>query len=196
MPVAVSGVSTVTAVAAGGYHTLALRAAACSNVPNQDAIPSQMPTRAQQSASTSSHRRRDMSVILGSLSEIVARPELFNGQLGDTTTTTQRPTPVVVANQAGVAAIAAGEAFSLAVLADRTVWAWGLNTNGQVGDGITIQRKTPVVVEGLSGVIAAGRVTPLTTHNFQLTTSNSCPTPPRRGPRVSAVRAAGECPAS
>jgi alpha-tubulin suppressor-like RCC1 family protein len=37
---------------------------------------------------------------------------------------------------------------------DGTVWAWGYNFFGQLGDGTTTQRTTPVQVPGLTGVIA------------------------------------------
>jgi len=37
---------------------------------------------------------------------------------------------------------------------DGTVWAWGYNYYGQLGDGTTTQRLTPVQVSGLNGVIA------------------------------------------
>ena len=40
----------------------------------------------------------------------------------------------------------------LAVRSDGTVWAWGLNWLGQVGDGTTANRATPVQVTGLAGV--------------------------------------------
>ncbi|WP_338278646.1 MopE-related protein [Corallococcus caeni] len=50
--------------------------------------------------------------------------------------------------------VAVGESHSLALKADGTVWAWGRNDAGQLGDGTTIQRNTPVKVLGLTGVMA------------------------------------------
>ena len=46
-----------------------------------------------------------------------------------------------------------------AVLADGTVRAWGANTYGQLGDGTTTRRTSPVTVPNLTGVelVAAGR---------------------------------------
>ncbi len=57
-----------------------------------------------------------------------------------------------------VTQVAAGWTHSLALGSDGTVWAWGDNRFGQLGDGTTIQSDTPVQVPGLSGVtqIAAG----------------------------------------
>ena len=58
----------------------------------------------------------------------------------------------------GVKAIAALQDHNLALKDDGTVWAWGFNLYGQLGDGTTTNRFTPVQVSGLSGVqsIAAG----------------------------------------
>ncbi len=70
------------------------------------------------------------------------------GQLGDGTTTS-RSTPVQVSGgMVGVTALAAGVAHSLAVKNDGTVWAWGMNDSGQLGDGTTTSRSTPVQVSG------------------------------------------------
>ena len=45
---------------------------------------------------------------------------------------------------------------SLALKEDGTVWAWGSNGAGTLGDGTNIHRATPVKVSGLSGVDVAG----------------------------------------
>jgi len=46
-----------------------------------------------------------------------------------------------------VVAVAAGGRHSLALCADGTVWAWGWNRFGQLGDGTTTHRHTPVPVQ-------------------------------------------------
>jgi len=63
-----------------------------------------------------------------------------------------------VAGLADVVAVAASGGSSYALKSDGTVWAWGDNTYGQLGDGTTVERDTPVLVSGLSGItaIAAG----------------------------------------
>ena len=51
-------------------------------------------------------------------------------------------------------AIAARLSHDLALAEDGTVWAWGANDSGQLGDGTTVNRFSPVQVSGLSGVVA------------------------------------------
>jgi alpha-tubulin suppressor-like RCC1 family protein len=55
-------------------------------------------------------------------------------------------------------AVAAGDGHSLALHPDGRLWAWGSNESGQLGDGTTDGRLSPVSVSGLVGVraIAAG----------------------------------------
>jgi alpha-tubulin suppressor-like RCC1 family protein len=82
------------------------------------------------------------------------------GQLGTGTTASSR-VPVAITNFAtlgGVTAIAAGGEFSLALLTNGTVLAWGTNEEGELGNGKTTRVTSPAAVKGLSNVtaIAAG----------------------------------------
>jgi alpha-tubulin suppressor-like RCC1 family protein len=79
------------------------------------------------------------------------------GQLGDGTTT-DSAVPVQVAGLTNVIQIAAGTASAMAVrvqfrrgsVAVRTVWTWGNNSYGQLGDGTTTNSATPVEVSGVN----------------------------------------------
>ena len=92
----------------------------------------------------------------------------ISGQLGDGTTT-QRTTPVAV-NMNGVllgkivVMIGAGERHSLALTSDGKVFAWG-NNEGQLGDGTTTQRTTPVAVN-MSGVLSGKSVVAISAGNY------------------------------
>ena len=80
------------------------------------------------------------------------------GQLGDGTTT-PRPDPVEPSLACGSCAlalrsIAGGTNHSLAVRADGTAWGWGLNSDGQLGDGTTTLRPLPIAVSGPPSLVA------------------------------------------
>lgn len=69
------------------------------------------------------------------------------------------PTPVITSASGvfgDVKAIAAGAAFSLALKNDGTVWAWGYDSNGQIGTFLDGNNVTPIQVPGISGVRAIG----------------------------------------
>lgn len=79
-----------------------------------------------------------------------------DGQLGDGTQTEPyrgrfQPRPVIGLDN--VAHLSAGGFFSVAAKVDGSVWAWGFNGGGQLGDGTTTSRSTPTRVSGLTGVI-------------------------------------------
>jgi alpha-tubulin suppressor-like RCC1 family protein len=50
--------------------------------------------------------------------------------------------------------VSAGDSHTVALRGDGTVWAWGANGSGQLGDGTTTLRDTPVQVPGLTDIIA------------------------------------------
>jgi alpha-tubulin suppressor-like RCC1 family protein len=47
-----------------------------------------------------------------------------------------------------------GKILVAGISANTPVWAWGWNGYGELGDGITTERHTPVQVAGLTGVTA------------------------------------------
>ncbi|MBK7383775.1 MAG: RCC1 repeat- and reductase domain-containing protein [Flavobacteriales bacterium] len=63
--------------------------------------------------------------------------------------------PVSVGSLTGVIAVEGGGiGHSLALKSDSTVWAWGLNLFGQLGDGSTTSRDVPVLVDQLNGIVS------------------------------------------
>lgn len=54
----------------------------------------------------------------------------------------------------GIKSIAAGGGYSLAIKEDGTVWAWGSNLDGCLGDGTNESRPIPIQVKGLSDINA------------------------------------------
>ncbi len=63
-------------------------------------------------------------------------------------------TPVQVSDLDNVIAVAAGFDHSLALKSDGTVWVWGGNSIGQLGDGTNTYKSNPVQIKNLEGIIA------------------------------------------
>lgn len=81
------------------------------------------------------------------------------GQLGNGTTApdanyTGTPAKEQVIGLTNIISVAAGYTHSIALKNDGTVWTWGHNNAGQLGDGTTVTKLTPAQVPGLSNVIA------------------------------------------
>jgi alpha-tubulin suppressor-like RCC1 family protein len=77
------------------------------------------------------------------------------GQLGtDDLPATQTGTPQLVDLPGRVVHAAAGLEHQLALLEDGSVWAWGDNSSGQLGDGSTTARYAPVEVASLGDVVS------------------------------------------
>ncbi|CAM3098780.1 right-handed parallel beta-helix repeat-containing protein [Rariglobus hedericola] len=84
------------------------------------------------------------------------------GQLGNGNNTQQTKAVQVLTSSGtltGISAIAAGEQFTLALKSDGTVWAWGVNSIGQLGIGSTLNQNRAMPT-GLTGItsIAAGQL--------------------------------------
>ena len=91
------------------------------------------------------------------------------GQLGDGSTTDHNRFFQVINNGRKPVAVAAGEAHSIVLRRDGTVWATGRNNNGQLGDGSTVHRSSFVkVIPSGAADVAAG-----SSHSIVLTQDGS-----------------------
>jgi len=166
-PVLVSGISTATSIAAGKLFSLVLKSDGTvwsfglnangqlgDNSTTQRLTPVQVSGLTNVVAIAAGYTH---GLALKSDGTVWAWGKNANGQLGDGSTT-QRLTPVQVGGGlGGVVAIAATENVSIFLKSDGTLWATGYNGSGQIGDGTTTQRTSPVaVLQVANGVQIAG----------------------------------------
>lgn len=169
--------SKITAIAAGGDHTVALDKDGAvwtwgRNADGQLAQPSISPYRNENPKKVEGPLQniKIKAIAAGDYhtlavtedGEVWAWGSNTYGQLGvgtGITGTEDSSIPVKVSNVSGVVAVAAGVDHSIALKQDGTVWSWGRNTKGQLGNGETTSINiTPRVVPGLTNImeIAAG----------------------------------------
>lgn len=166
---------TVTAIAAGRAHSLALCsdgtvAAWGSNSSGQlgdnTTAGSLVPVPVNTASGVSALFGKAVTAIAAGGSRSLAlcsdgTVAAWGNNTGDGTSLS-RPVPVAVNTAAGVSAlfgkvvtaIAADEFHSLALCSDGTVVAWGRNNYGQLGDNSLLQRNVPVAVNTDSGASA------------------------------------------
>jgi alpha-tubulin suppressor-like RCC1 family protein len=163
LPVSPNGVTGLTAVSAGAFHSLALIADG-TVLSWGEGTSGQLGDGAMNSSDSpvtvkglghvvavaaGAHH----SLALRSDGSVMAWGANRRGQLGDGSTEgSDLPVPVVGLSH--VVAVSAGADHSLALLSDGSVVAWGYNGNGQLGDGSTEGSDVPVPVSGLRDVIA------------------------------------------
>jgi alpha-tubulin suppressor-like RCC1 family protein len=85
--------------------------------------------------------------------QLVLEPSAKSFQV-EVITSAQLKEPMKVTGLSDVVAIAASEHHTVVLKEDGTVWAWGENRSGELGDGTTFDRLTPVRVSGLTDVVA------------------------------------------
>lgn len=69
-----------------------------------------------------------------------------DAQLGDGSLALYKNTPVQISADTNWKNISAGAAFNLAIRQDGTLWVWGRNSEGQLGDGTLIYKNVPVQI--------------------------------------------------
>jgi alpha-tubulin suppressor-like RCC1 family protein len=157
VPIEVPGLSNVVAIRAGSYHSLAVTVEGRVMAWGAN-------TNGQLGDNTFQNRSAPQQVLnLTDVSDIAAgaahslalqRSGLVwtwgangSGQLGNGATSAGRPTVDVAVGVSNVFTIAAGEKHSLAITFEGTLFGWGANTSGQLGDGTTTDRLFPVAAK-------------------------------------------------
>lgn len=71
-----------------------------------------------------------------------------NGILGDNTTVSKSSPVSVIGGFTDWCRVSAGGDFSSGLRTNGTIWSWGINNLGQLGDGTTVAKSSPVLVIG------------------------------------------------
>jgi Regulator of chromosome condensation (RCC1) repeat/IPT/TIG domain len=161
--VTVSGLKFVSAVSAGGRHSLALRAdgsvlawgyGGFGQLGNGANGESDVPVAVSGlSGAKAISAGGNHSLALLKNGTVMAWGLNESGQLG-TGDHENSNVPVAVKGLTNVTAISAGANHSLALLKNGTVMAWGENESGQLGTGNLASSDVPVAVKNLTGVSA------------------------------------------
>lgn len=151
-PVYVNNLSQVIALSGGGQHCLALKSDGSVWSWGNNAS-------GQLGDGTNTNRHEAAPVpLLEGITAVAAGTNHSMALKSDSTVwrwgSGALPTPAQIPDLTGIVAISTGVAHTLALKNDSTVWAWGNNNAGQLGDGSTDARSTPVQVLGLSSVVA------------------------------------------
>ena len=164
-PVKVPGLASIVSVSAGYAHSLTLRsdggvfAFGLNNggqLGNGNTVDSHAPIQVANIVSA-------VAVDAGLAHSVALRGDGqvwtwgYNayGQLGNNSTV-QANVAIVVPGLSGVTAVSAHGGYdTMARKADGTLWAWGYNADGQLGNNSTIQSNVPIQVPGLAAVTQA-----------------------------------------
>ena len=161
VPVSITG---VTKVSAGALHTLAVRSDGTVWAWGDNA-------KGQLGDNTTTDRHTPIqvhgltgitavaggglfSLALSSTGAVYAWGSDVAGQMGTSPSNTNQLLPAQVPLLSNIIAIAAGYDFGLAVKSDGTVWAWGDDYYGQLGDGSASAHLHAIQVVGITGIVS------------------------------------------
>ncbi len=170
-PTPIAGLDGVIAVSVGGQHTVALKSDRTvwtwggnsfgqlgDGTMNQRSYPAAVAGLSVVTAIAAA--RGGHTLALKADGGVWAWGNNRSGQLGiGTTNNSPIPVPVKLPDGTpltGVMALAAGWGHSVALRNDGSVWTWGANNNGQLGDGTTSNRLNPVLVKLADGLPLSG----------------------------------------
>ncbi|MHB8513293.1 MAG: RCC1 domain-containing protein, partial [Actinomycetota bacterium] len=166
VPVEVGGLAGVVSISAGEWSSIALKSDgsvwAWGAAPLGDGsdVDSSVPIQAIRLAGTvaiASGGYHFLALLLPASGGASSWGENTYGQLGNGSggsITFNSDVPAAVSNLSGVSQVAAGNDHSLALKSDGSVWAWGHNNFGQLGNNSTTDSYVPVHVSGLANVVA------------------------------------------
>jgi len=157
----------IVAVAAGATHSLALRSdgsvfawgsAALGNGTSQSLVPVRVPNLMGITAIAAGYQTSFALKTDGSGAGTLwawGRNDL-HPSLGDGTNV-NRDTPVEVGGSSAIVAVSTRNYHVLTSRADGSLWSWGFNDDGELGDGTSTTSSIPVRVQGLGATsLAAG----------------------------------------
>jgi alpha-tubulin suppressor-like RCC1 family protein len=165
-PVTVPGLSGVTDVDDGHYHSLALKGDgtvwgwgynALGQLGTGDATTRYAsPVRwGSVSNAVGVFGGRDMTYVLAADGDLWCSGG-YGRECGLAVQGAKVTTPVTVGGLPALDDVAGGRNHAVALADDGTVWTWGDNAYGQLGDGTRTSRGAPRQVAGLSGIVDVG----------------------------------------
>jgi YD repeat-containing protein len=171
-PVKIPGFANVKAIASRGYHTLALKNDGTvwawgynahgrlgDGTTTDQHSPVQVVGLTGHGGVTAISGGGDVNVALMADHTLMAWGRNFKGEIGNGTADPSdigQWTAVSVSQSTGltnVAQVATGWSHVVALASDGTVWTWGNNDGGELGNGTTISSNVPIQVQGLSNVV-------------------------------------------